>query len=243
MLQLSDANKDWQERWYVIDSFIRSWLAPGFSRLPDQHELEKLEERVGIRLPASAREWCFLAWAAPQIEQHFIFRYCFVIERLKDHDAVSLLLQGEGDFYWAIETQFLENDDPPVTAYLLDYDSPQEQFVEQGRWAPTVSSFALDYLLTYLDSPGGGFTTRMSSPTFNRSALVAELGTPTTFGHLEFFTCDGIIAYTSLLPDNGHYGKIGVHLQRESHVTKLPSSIRRMLQDAHILQAPLTKCR
>jgi hypothetical protein len=234
-----DGDQDWHTNWRVIDAFVRDWLAADYTRQPATERIRDFERSVAVTLPPSAREWCSFALASEQIASRFSFRDCLVIEHLKDHDAISLLLQGEADFYWAIETRFLDNDDPPVTGYYLDYDDPDERFAKHGPWAPTVSSFAFDYLLTYLQIPGGWFNTRRSSNNFNRNSLIADFGQPTSFGHLELFIADGVLAVLGTYPDNWHHDVVKVLVQRETPLDKLPTSVQQLLPDAHVLQGPL----
>lgn len=240
MLSLSDANRNWRERWEVIDDIIRSWLRADYTRVPDQSGIEEIEKRIGALLPASFKEWCYFAWAAPQIEDYFILRDEFIVKRLEDHDAISLVLQGEGDYYWAVKSEFWEQEDPPVIGYALDYDTPEELFVEQGKWSPTVSSFALDYLLMYLSSDGGGFSAPMTSPAFEREALIADLGPPTIFGHLEIFTRDGILAYHSQ-SECWRDDAIKVRIQHNTPLRKLPLSIQHLLRGSSWREGPLVE--
>ncbi len=229
-----DDDRDWRSRWDAIDAFVREWLDSDFERLSHAERLAELEKSAGVSLPPSAREWCFFAFASEQLERVLSFRDCFVIERLEDHDAVALLIQGEADFYWAVEAQYLDQPDPPVTGYYLDHDDPKGRFAVQGPWAPTVSAFALDYLLSFMHSPGGGFSTNTSSAAFSREALVTDFGQPVTFGHLELFSTDGVLAFVATYPENWHHGVVTVFMQRQIPFDELPPSVRRLYPDAHI---------
>lgn len=234
-----DGDKDWRTNWRAIDAFIRDWLEVDYARDPKPGQIRELEQSAGVTLPPSVREWCSFALASPQIESRFSFRDCLVIERLDEHDAISLLLQGEGDFYWAVETPALVKADPPVTGYYLDYDASDERFVWLGPWAPTVSSFAFDYLLSYLHTPGGGFETRIMSPSFSRESLLGDFGEPITFGHLELFIAGSVLAALCTFPDNWHHDVVKVLVQLETPLDSLPASVQRLLGDAHILQGPM----
>lgn len=229
-------DRDWRSRWRSIDAFVRDWLEPTYVRHAAAGGIIEIEERIGVRLPPSFREWCYFMWATEQLERTFGFRDDFVVERLKDHDAVSLLAQGEGDFYWAVETKSLEQDDPPVVAYYLDHDLPIECFAENGPWAPTVSSFAFDYLMVYLRNRGGGFSTRLSSPAFSREALIADLGDPKRFGHLEIFSREGLFAYITCYADNWHFKNIGVVYRDRFNLGAHYPSIQRLEANAHIFR-------
>jgi hypothetical protein len=241
-LQL-DGRADWRTQWEGIYAFVRDWLQVDFVGSTPIDRVFDIERSTGIRLPPSVHEWLRFATASYGLDPHFTFRDCLVVEQLKDYDAVSLLLQGEQDTYWAIESRYLNDDNPPVTVFYLDYDDPQGRFVQEGPWSPTVTSFAFDYFLAYLHSPGGGFRVRTSSSHFNRDALVAEFGPPVVFGHLELFCADGILAAISTFSANWHSGELKVEVQQLTPLNKLPSTIQRLMPDAHVLAGALSSYR
>jgi hypothetical protein len=241
-LQL-DGRADWRTQWEGIYAFVREWLAVDFNGTTPADHVFEFERSTRICLPPSVHEWLRFATASYGLDPHFTFRDCLVVEQLKDYDAVSLLLQGEQDTYWAIESRYLNDDNPPVTVFYLDYDDPQGRFVQEGPWSPTVTSFAFDYFLAYLHSPGGGFRVRTSSSHFNRDALVAEFGPPVVFGHLELFCADGILAAISTFSANWHSGELKVEVQQLTPLNKLPSTIQRLMPDAHVLAGALSSYR
>jgi hypothetical protein len=152
---------------------------------------------------------------------------------------VSLLLHGEADFYWAIETPLLADDDPAVTAYALNYEQPDSRFGVHGLWSPSVSAFAFDYLLTYLHTPGGGAAAPTSAASFDRDLLSADLGEPFTFGHLEGYLHGGVLIFTSHYADNWHHDTVTIRVQQKTPLRKLPPSVQRLIQDAHALEGAL----
>lgn len=237
-----DDNNDWSENWAAFDRFVCDWLRTDFTRDPGSPEIDELERSAGVTLPPSAREWCAFALASQTLE-HFSWRDCLVVEPVPGHEAVSLLLQGEGDYYWAIETKNLTQPDPPVIGYSLDYDSDESAFERAGTWAPSVTAFALDYFLSYLQSPGGGFAVRQSSKSFDRDKLVADFGEPTRFGHLELFHSDGVLAVLGGLPPSWRHNVINVEIQTERQFNKLPESVQSLVKDAHVLHGGLHKYR
>ena len=48
--------------------------------------------------------------------------------RYAEDRAISLMLQGEADYYWAVSEDNLSLEDPPVDGYLLDYDTEKFAF-------------------------------------------------------------------------------------------------------------------
>lgn len=239
LLQASEL-ADWRTRWQAIDEFIGYWFDTDFVRHPTDHRIDEIEAGLGLALPPSAREWVAFLLAAEQIKRNFTFRDSLQLEKIEHHDAISLLWQGEADYIWAIEMTHWSEPDPPVIAYYLDHDQNPERFELHGPWAPTVSAFALDYLLTYISSNGGGFTTRESQPAFDRDALLAEFGTPTCFGHLELFATDGVIAVRKDLPDDEqHRREVQVEIRRPTPLAALPLCLQRLYPQAHIQSSQL----
>ena len=110
-------------------------------------EVTKIEQDLGICLPQSIREWCSFSLSWDRMGRAFSIRDTFVVEKLEHHDAISLLLQGEDDVYWACKSETLHLPDPPVTTYYWNYD--EKRFFEYEQVAPSVSCFALDYLISY----------------------------------------------------------------------------------------------
>ena len=226
---------DWRTRWQASDEFIRYWFDTDFVRHPTDSRIDQIEARLGLPLPPSIREWVAFSLAAGQIERNFSFRDSLEIEKLADHDAISLLWQGEADYIWAVEMTHWSEADPPVVAYYLDHDQRPERFELHGPWAPTVSAFALEYLFTWISSNGGGFSTRESESAFDRDALIAELGTPTRFGHLELFATDGIIAVRKELPDSERHRRVvQVEMRRPTPLAALPFCLQRLSRKSHI---------
>ena len=235
-----DDSTDWPAQWASIDSFVSDWLSVEFSRDVASSDIEQL--CGDLTLPPSAREWIAFALASQHVT-NFTFRDCLVVESVPGHDAVSLLIQGEADYYWAIESRRVDEPNPPVEAYILDYESDETRFESAGMWAPTVTAFALDYFLSYLQSPGGGFAVRHSSEYFDKDQLVADFGSPLTFGHLELFYLDGVLAILGGLPPSWRHNVLNVEIQTKRPFKRLPSSVQKLVKGAHVTHGGMHKHR
>lgn len=237
-----DDNNDWSTNWVAFDQFVCDWLKTNFARDPRSPVIDELERSAGVALPPSAREWCAFAFAARRLK-HFAWRDCLVVEQVPGHAAVSLLLQGEADYYWAIESANLVQSDPPVIGYALNYDSEESVFERAGTWAPSVCAFALDYFLSYLQSPGGGFSVQQSSESFNSEKLLSDFGEPTRFGHLQLFHSDGVMVVLGGLPPSWRHNVVTVEIQTKKPFNALPPSIRGLIKDAHVFHGGLHRYR
>ena len=161
-----DVPDGWKERWRLLREFVERWHQIPLGDVGGHAEdIEKTEKSLGMKLPPSVKEW--IAFCSELIDLSVygkLIRDCFEVEHLKDLSAISLMLQGEADFYWAIKEENLGAFDPPVDGYNLDYDNEKlDHFVHYGLFAPRITSFVFDYLTSYLHGAGGGFSTTIKT--------------------------------------------------------------------------------
>lgn len=166
-----------KERWRLIRSFVERWHRVS---LPDVGgravEVREVEARLGRALPPSLREWVAFAHDARK-EYHgfgFILRDIYQFEELEGHRAVSFLLQGEGDYHWAVHLDDFDRPDSPVYGYGWDFDEPEDGvFVPDGESpvAADLTSFVLEYAMGYTMGQGGGFGVEVG----DSSRLIREL--------------------------------------------------------------------
>src|SRR5262245_19966696 len=150
----------WRERWRLIREFTERWHRVP---MPDvggrQAEIAEEEARLGRTLPPSVREWIAFAHdVSHRPDYPVVFRDVYQMELLSGHPAISLLLQGEGDYHWTVLLADLQRVDPPVHGYHLDYGrETTDDFVPDDRkpLTDTVTSFAFEYGLAYLHGTGG----------------------------------------------------------------------------------------
>jgi uncharacterized protein (TIGR02996 family) len=157
-----DVPVDWKGRWRLLREFIERWHG---IPMPDVGgrvlEVEQTEKELGCRLPLSVREW--IAFGSDLMhQQRFdqVLRDWHMVKRLDDLAAISLMLQAEGDFYWAIKEEDLAVADPPVQGYVLDWEHEAEhRFVAYGPspFAPRLTNFVMGHMSCFLHGVGGGF--------------------------------------------------------------------------------------
>jgi hypothetical protein len=192
-----------EERWRVIRELVERWRRVP---LPDigghAEEIREAEARLGRTLPPSIREW--VAFACDVREEHqgfgFVLRDIYQMEELEGYPAVSLLLQGEGDYHWAVRHEDFARPDPPVYGYRWDFEGPAEEvvFVPDGRPpAENVTSFVLEYALSYTRGEGGGFGTDVADPARLLRDLEARFPVRCRIGEMELFEDDDILVRMS----------------------------------------------
>ncbi|MEM9069644.1 MAG: acyl carrier protein [Myxococcota bacterium] len=143
-------------RWQVIRELLRRWHGvdlPPALRTPER--LANAETARGQALPHSAQEWVRLL---DQVERGnvwgYVFRDCWSLTPVPGHSAFSLLVQGEADLHWAIADDDATLD-PAVRSYSLDYDDPSlTKFELQRQEAPSITEWALAFILRYLGISG-----------------------------------------------------------------------------------------
>lgn len=226
---LFDDNNDWATNWAAFDNFVREWLQISFIRNSKSPYIEDLELAAGIELPPSMREWCAFFFASDQIYKSFTFRDYLIVKRLEKCDSYSLLYLAEGESCWAIESNHLLDPDPPVVGYFIDYDSgPTPDFVRLGLWAPTITSFTLDYFFSHMANPGDWSLLHKPIDPSKYDKLIADFGQPTQFGHLEMFLANGILVVIvggGMEAKWGMYDAVHVRFQKGISSYQLPESV------------------
>jgi uncharacterized protein (TIGR02996 family) len=208
----------WKERWRLIREFTERW-----HRLPladvggRADEIREAEARLGRVLPPSVREWVAFAHdVRPSPDYHVVLRDHYQMQELEGHSAVSLLLQGEGDYHWAIRHEDFALPDPPVYGFHWDFETWDEStFVpdEQNPIATTLTAFVLWYAMQFTHGAGGGFGTHVADPAKLIHDLKGAFPVRSRFGETEFFEDENILV--RLYPSDG-----GAHQQIAVEVAK-----------------------
>ncbi len=187
----------WKERWRLIREFMERWHR---FPLPDvggrEKEIREVEEHFGRTFPPSVREWIAFAHDVRRADDPFVLRDVYHMEELEGHSAVSLLLQCEGDYHWAIRHEDLGLPDPPVYGFHWDLENGDEStFVpdEQNPIAAELTAFVLEYAMGYTHTPGGGFGTEVADPSKLIRDLRATFPVQARFGDTELFEAENIL--------------------------------------------------
>jgi uncharacterized protein (TIGR02996 family) len=136
---------DWRGRWRLIREFVERWygvpLADAGTR---RREGGRLEKRLGRAVPPALHEWVAFH-ADVKASWDRVFRDDYALRHLDD--AVTLMLQDEGDVYWAVRHQHLDADDPPVEAYhLVVPQRSRIRFDYRDRSADSLTAFVFHHI-------------------------------------------------------------------------------------------------
>ncbi|MBT1700278.1 hypothetical protein KK083_25550 [Fulvivirgaceae bacterium PWU4] len=193
----------------------------------DDHieKINSVEAKAGRTLPPSLKEWiCFIEHMLKT--DQWIFRDSYDISFSEKFQAVTLMIQGEADYYWAVKIENLSFEDPPVDGYLLDYEGDTGDFLHHELKAHRLTSFVLKYLLDYhymFVGTGGYFT-----PLTNRSKTIEEfakaLGPYVRIEDYLVFESETVIAYIVEDAGDPDRGGLGVHYRAAIH--ELPACVK-----------------
>lgn len=192
----------YKERWRLIRAFVERWHGLSLGDVGGRkNEVRATEKRLGRTLPPSLREWVAFAFDfRKNPDDTCVFRDGYRMTELAGHPAVSLLLQCEGDYHYAVRHQDFELDDPPVYGFLFDYDNDAPEAAENKfimdrnhPLTPTLTEFVLQYGMSCTRGKGGGFGTEVAKPAKLRRDLIAAFDVRAQFGNMELFESDNLL--------------------------------------------------
>jgi uncharacterized protein (TIGR02996 family) len=155
-----DVPPGWRQRWRLLREFTERWHGIPMADVGRHaQEVRRVEQALNLALPPSVGEWVAFHYdleAEGKFEQ--VVRDCYEVKRLEDLSAVSLLAQGEADYYWAVREEDLHAEDPAVTGYGLGYEGgARPAFAYDAPFVPRLTSFVLEHLSACHGGGGGGF--------------------------------------------------------------------------------------
>jgi len=222
---------DWEPRWKLLREFIRRWHAIDLRGVGVHSEaVDEAEKRLGVVLPPSFREWNSLASELIEKGRFDIFRDAYKVTNLDTLSATTLLLQTEGDYYWAVKNENLALEDPPVDGYWLDYRLNPERFDWFARDAEHITSFVMEHLGYYLQGNGGGCSVNVTVDDDFLNEMKQAFDTHSTFDHLSIFEKPNMIAIIAPNSFNGGYSLI-VEIWKTIAKNEIPECIDARLQN------------
>lgn len=167
-----DVSDDWQKRWSLIREFTTRWHGIQFRNRAELLPLiEQKEKELGFALPPSFQEYIiFSADANAFINNQIIkvIRDDYKVEYLKKLLAISLLRLSEGDAFWGIKKDNLNQTDPPVETYMLNdvgrnsYDEyalsgsiKEDGFKYSGCYSTSITDFVFNSIIFFLNGRRG----------------------------------------------------------------------------------------
>lgn len=134
--------REFLRRWHNIDTGAVGRTVP---------RVEEAEARIATKLPLAIAEWIvFLDDLARVCNWAGVLRDCWSLRKVPNCNAFSLLVSGENDRHWGVIFRDLEHEDPPTYVFVPDYDRDERRFLRGRKAAPRVSTWAVEFILTYL---------------------------------------------------------------------------------------------
>jgi hypothetical protein len=130
------------------------------------------------------------------------------------------MIQGEADYHWAVATESLGLDDPPVNGFMLDDGVLAVAWDPHGCVAPSVSGFALRHLALYLSiTRNAGYYSAWPGRASREARMVEELAGSSTFEGLAILEGTDWIAIT--------FPQVAVHvcIRDEAAVSTMPDPL------------------
>lgn len=145
-----------EDRWRLIREHIeRCYNLPLNDIGGRAEEIAELENRLGRVLPKSIREWVAFhldLQSHPRHTQIAFPRDIYWMKELDGYPVVSILMQGEADYHWAVLHTDFQLEDPPIYGYYLDYENEDGRFISESNTPifDSVSLFMINYALNYV---------------------------------------------------------------------------------------------
>jgi hypothetical protein len=229
----------YQQAWEFIKALVKEWHEVDIDwDIESYHsQVAALEKQIGIALPASFKEWyCFLQ--TMQASHQWLFRDSYRIQYEPEHRAVSLLIQGESDYYWAVKQENCAFDDPPVDGYRLDVESTELRFLWDQTWSARLSFFAIKYLLDYHYSFKGigGYDASGLDEQEALAVFRKELGQEILIENYHIFKGGGVIAVITAHHAFSHGLNLSVHYKLPP--SQLPACVITYFQHRYCYSGP-----
>jgi hypothetical protein len=185
----------YQEGWVIIKQLLEKWhqLTLDWNEADHRLIVADLEEKSGLPLPPSLRHWIYLNETMIKSGQ-WLLRDFHDIKYRSDIGAITLMIQGEEDYYWAIQREHLTLSDPPVDGYTIDY---QGRVQWDKRISPTLTTFLITYLLDYhmMFEGTGGYNATLPDKEALIDLFTAEFPHSIIIGGYHIFESEHVLAF------------------------------------------------
>ncbi|MBX7220007.1 MAG: TIGR02996 domain-containing protein [Blastocatellia bacterium] len=203
----------WKERWRLLREFVERWHGIPLGDVGRyQEKVQETESQLHRSLPPAVKEW--IAFSHELLEAGWfggVLRDDYWVEDLVEHNNVSLLIQCEGDFYWAVKNEYLSEDDPHVTGYLLDDEGGlDDSFTENGIEAASITDFVFCHVNGCSHGHGGGFRVEVPASEVQEK-LDVTFGRSSGFGDFRVYEAPNL--FITLHPSEEEETEASLHVE------------------------------
>ena len=180
------------DRWTLLREFVSRWHNLNMPQLRDpERSARDIEYSLDQKLPYSMREWVAFSRDLIAINSfEHVMRDLFDVSRMNRFNCTTLMIQGEGDVYWAVADKNSELDDPPVDCLHRDIDT--NEWVEGWNESRSLTSFALAHMAYFL---GVGFVRTRGIDESVVSAMSEEFPIAVEFDGLHVYEMTDMISF------------------------------------------------
>jgi uncharacterized protein (TIGR02996 family) len=212
---------DWKGRWRLIREYAERWHGLAMGDVGGRLEEVRAEEQRLGPLPPSVREYVAYAHdVAPEFGFGTVHRDEYTMRRMEGHEALSLMIIGEGNVQWAVRDADFALEDPPVHVYYWA-EGDDTRFVPApvSPAYPTLTDFVLGFVTAY-QPDAGSFAIRMGDPHWVRGELEAAFPVRLARERGTLYEGDGVIA--SLYADHQPGTTLSVCVHRSMTWERVP---------------------
>jgi hypothetical protein len=138
------------ERWRLIRRFTENWEHISLTTKSDVELPPLTPNRFATEYPASLIEWFEFCHGLKLVGREHLFGDNIVTGTIPGHDAVLLILGGEGDVCWGVPYPELRSDDPAVHKFVLRTNSGDEVFIQACAVSDCLTEFVLLRIAYYI---------------------------------------------------------------------------------------------
>lgn len=199
-------NTSVEETWKFHDDLVRRWFNPNYERHLDADRRTSLQKSLQLPISPWLEHWLAFAESSFEHGGWYNLRDDVLIKRMDSSgiEAVSMLMQGEGDVFWCVKLADWGDENPAVSEFAEwpadDSVGEDGRLYESGTIAPFLAAFALGYQFLYLATDS--LRCESLDSKVDEEWCEKKFGKPTQFGHLKIYENDDALFVTS---DHPHY--------------------------------------
>lgn len=208
MIVFNHPPETYAEGWDVIKKILEKWhhITLNWKEADHRPKIKSIEDAAGTTLPPSVREWICMVEEMIRAEQ-WPLRDSYDIRFRPDIQAVTLLIQGEADYYWAVKKENLAHNDPPVDGYHLSFEGDPDTWTWNRTEHETLTAFVIQYLLDYhaMFEGTGGYNAEIP---FSETILQDFISSFPTYVEIEgyhIFESDDVLAFINPITGSDEY--------------------------------------
>lgn len=208
MIVFNHSPASYAEGWTMIRQILQKWhhITLRWEEADHRAAIKTIEESAGTALPPSVKEWICMVQEMIRTGQ-WPLRDSYDIRFRHDIQAVTLLIQGEADYYWGVKKENMVHSDPPVDGFHLSFEGEPDTWTWNRTEHNTLTAFVIQYLLDYhsLFEGTGGYNATIP---FSENILQDFISSFPAYVEIEgyhIFEADDVLAFINPITGSDEY--------------------------------------